>query len=204
MFSFPRRVPWKRIFPPLCYNKIMVAIIQKSSPLLVRRGDYQLPSNNDTCKRARKLSQHEKVRTVRFHENHESIEVPGRDGFSPLELSLMHMSKVEHERIQMEIVEVIRDFRISSIQYVWSGKELERLRGLERITNHDDIDRPFRLKRAVSAVINQHTNGGIDETWLSNVYRPLTARAESVAIERARLDRESAFSDAPRIIVMTR
>ena len=182
----------------------MVAVVHASSPLLVKRGDDEFSTSDDKCKRPRRQRKQEDERTVRFDETPETFEVPGRHGLSPQELSSMHMSKADHVRIQMEIVEVVRQYRLRGKGKMWSPHDLDRLRGLERVTNHDDAERPSRLKSAISAVIARQLNGELDEQWLSNVYRPFSAKAQSVALEQAILDRESAFSDAPRIIVMMR
>jgi hypothetical protein len=178
--------------------------VHASSPLLVKRGDDEFSTSDDKCKRPRRQRKQEDERTVRFDETPETFEVPGRHGLSPQELSSVHMSKSDHARIQMEIVEVVRQYRLRGMGKMWTPKQMDGLRGLERVTNYDDVERPSRLKSAISAVISQQLNGEIDEKWLSNVYRPFSAKAQSVALEQAIIDRESAFSDAPRIIVMLR
>lgn len=141
-------------------------------------------------------------RTVNFAKNDQVLEISTREGFSRQELNFLYMSKSEHKRIQLEIVDLIREYR--SRQFSWEGEEKERLRGLESLTNHDDGGRLLRMKSAVSAVVERQIYGSIDEMWLSKVYRPYSRVAQSWAHQRALMDSRAAFSDAPRAIVMSR
>ncbi len=174
----------------------MVALIQTSSLMVAKRVDPPILSTNKRQRTAR----HE--RCVKFVGDHRIIEIANRQSFSQQDLNNLYLSKSEHNRIQMEIVEVIREYRLGQIS--WGGKEIERLRGLEPLTNHDDQGRLSRMKGAVSAVIQRQLNGVIDEIWLSKVYRPYSRKAQSLAHKRAEKDSLAAFSDAPRMIVMSR
>jgi hypothetical protein len=181
----------------------MVALVQTSSPQIVKRGDEPLTAD-DASKRRRRRCKPGNGRTVHFNEYPQTFEIPGRHVFSRQEISCMYISKAELARIQMEIVDTIREYRLCANKEHWLAQQIGRLRGLEPITNHDDGERISRVKGGVSAVIRQQMNGEIDEPWISKVYRPFSNKAHSLAHKRAMLDRESAFSDAPRMIVMAR
>lgn len=181
----------------------MVAIIQNTPILLVQK-EEQLVGGDAMNKRPRRGSKLKKQCQVRFEEEPQTLEIPGRHGWTMEERSRLYFSKAEHMRMQLEIVDIVREYRLSCRDDVWKGKARGRLRGLEPITNHDDRERMSRLKGAISAVIQQQLNGEIDERWLSNVYRQFSEKASSIARKRATMDRDSAFSDSPKAIVMAR
>jgi len=174
----------------------MVAIIQTSSPMTIRRADSLILTTNKRPRTARP------ERCVKFGDNHLIVEIPSRESFSQQELDVLYLSKWDQRQIRTDIVDLIREFKRD--QEPWGGKELERLRGLEPLTNHDDDDRMPRLKGAVSAVIERQLNGSIDEAWLSKVYRPFSQVAQSLALRRAQMDSYAAYYDAPRTMVMSR
>jgi hypothetical protein len=174
----------------------MVAIVQNFSPVVAKRSDSPILTTNKRPRMARS------ERSVKFADNHHVLEISTRAGFSRQELNFLYLSKSEHKRIQLEIVDLIREYKLG--QKSWGGKEVDHLRGLEPLTNHDDVGRLRRMKSAVSAVVERQLNGSIDEIWLSKVYRPYSRAAQSLAYRRAQMDSHAAFSDAPRMIIMSR
>lgn len=174
----------------------MVAKVHISSLMIGKREDSLILSTN---KRQRKCKLE---RFVKFEKDDHVVEIANRQSYSQQELNALYLSRSEHSRIQMEIIELIRDYK--SGEHLGNGKEMERLRGLEPLTNHDDQGRLARLRGAVTAVINRQLHGAIDEMWLSEVYRPYSRKAQNLAYKRAEMDRHAAFSDAPRMIVMLR
>ena len=141
-----------------------------------------------------------KARAVRFAETVNIHSVPSRRQLTLQEIHSSYMNKSDHFRIRSEI----RTSLLRMMQGDLNEKEEEDLRGLEFYTPTASSERSQRIKIAVDFVMRQQKTGEVDEEWLGQVYRKMTASSAAQAHRRGLLDQQKNRSSAPPVQIMVR
>ena len=149
------------------------------------------------------------TRSVRFADHIRVREIPHSSTLSDQERQAYYWSKQDRDRIQKEIVTILRT-NIRQNGGIFCYLDEDSLRGLEVFasiasSSSSTSFSPSLRRQAYRLLLKrQKTVKIIDEDWLRSEYRPFSEAAAEIARARGLRDEEVAPSLAPRLNLMIR
>lgn len=114
-----------------------------------------------------------KTKSVRFSTYSELYYVPNRDDYDQQEMSAVHMSESDQERIMNENHYTLWKMK----QGIYPDSQIEYFRGLEAGIETFHLQRKHFVRDSVSAVLRQQKERGrvLEPSWVEHYYTKITA-----------------------------